>query len=215
MVAAAMVGAAVIGAAASNSAANKSASASKAGLKSSNALAAQSRSDALNLFGQGRTSAQQGIGGALDFYGQNSQKQIQPMIQGNMMAQQVAGQGGIQANNAILGLPVDMSFANNPQQVQADYSGINNARLPVLGANYTGGLDAAGNPIAATPQKTGQNLSGVAALDQKMGAGKDGYVVSPLNPDTWKPQNLATNPLLLGKKNADKLNPVKRLKKLF
>lgn len=50
------------------------------------------------------------------------------------MAQQAVGQGGIQANNAILGLPVDMSFANNPQQVETDYSGINNAQMPLLGS---------------------------------------------------------------------------------
>ena len=134
--AAAVVGAAVVGAAASNSAAKKAADSAKKGLKSSNALTAQSRQDALNLFGQGRESAQLGIGGALDFYQGNLQKRNQPLIQGNMMAQQAVGQGGIQANNAILGLPVDMSFANNPQQVTADYSGINSARLPMLGASY-------------------------------------------------------------------------------
>jgi hypothetical protein len=135
-VAVAVAGAAVIGGVASNQASKKTADAAKKGIKSSNALAGQSRQDAINLFGQGRDSAQLGIGGALDFYQDTAQQRNQPLIQGNMMAQQAMGQGGIQANNAILGLPVDMSFANTPQQVTADYSKINAAKIPQLGINY-------------------------------------------------------------------------------
>jgi len=135
-VATAVVGSAVIGGYSANKAAKESSSASKKGMEQSLALQKQARDDAVNLFSQGRSSAQAGIGSALNFYKDNAQAQSQPLIQGNMMGQQVLGQGGIQANNAILGLPVDMSFANNPQQVQADYTNINNAQLPQLGASF-------------------------------------------------------------------------------
>ncbi len=158
-VAVAVAGAAVVGGIASNQSAKKSADAAKKGIDSSNALAGQARTDAINLFSQGRDSAQLGIGKTLDFYKNNAQAANQPLIQGNMMAQQVAGQGGIQANNAILGLPVDMSFANNPQQVTADYSGINSAQLPVLGASFA--------EQQAARDATGQVLGDAAAAAKK------------------------------------------------
>jgi len=120
----------------SNKAGKEAAKGSQKGMEQSLALQKQAREDAINLFSQGRSSAQAGIGSALNFYKDNAQAQSQPLIQGSMMGQQVLGQGGIQANNAILGLPVDMSFANNPQQVQADYTNINNAQLPQLGASF-------------------------------------------------------------------------------
>lgn len=133
-VATAVVGAAAIGAYSADKAADKVASAGKKGIASTEALAKQARTDAINLFQQARISSQNGIGGALNFYQQNAQKRIAPAVQGNMAAQQILGQGATQANNAILGLPVDMSFANSPKQISADYSGINKAKLPTLGA---------------------------------------------------------------------------------
>ena len=133
-VATAVIGSAVIGAYSSNKAADKQADAAKKGIKSTERLAEQARNDATSLFNKGRQSRLLGQGAAFNLIKQNAQKVNQPLIQGNMMAQQAVGQGGIQANNAILGLPVDMSFANNPQQVQADYSGINNAQAPLLGS---------------------------------------------------------------------------------
>jgi len=135
-VATAVVGSALIGGYSANKAAGQQADSTEKGMKQSLGLQTQAREDAINLFSQGRSSAQAGIGSALNFYKDNAQAQSQPLIQGNMMAQQVLGQGGVQANNAILGLPVDMSFANNPQQVQADYTNINNAQLPQLGASF-------------------------------------------------------------------------------
>lgn len=132
----AVLGSAVIGGASSNKAADQQADAAKKGLEASTKLAEQSRLDAINLFNQGRQSRLLGQQGAFNFFQQNAPKRISPLIQGNMMAQQIAGQGGIQANNAILGLPVDMSFANQPQQVQADYSGVQNVQLPMLGGVY-------------------------------------------------------------------------------
>lgn len=136
-----VVAAAAVSAYSSDKAADKASDAAKKGIKSTEGLAAQARSDAVSLFNQGQQSRILGQGAAFNLIKQNAQKVNQPLIQGNMMAQQAVGQGGIQANNAILGLPVDMSFANNPQQVQADYSGINNAQMPMLGT----GTRAIGN----------------------------------------------------------------------
>jgi hypothetical protein len=128
------LGGSVIGGISSNNAAGKAADASRDGIAATQAAARQARSDAINLFQRGLNSAQTGIGSALNFYQKNADAKLQPFVQGNMAAQQVLGQGATQANNAILGLPVDMSFANNPRALSADYSGIQSARLPTLGA---------------------------------------------------------------------------------
>lgn len=130
-------------------AADKQASAAKKGIKSTERLANQARTDAVNLFNQGKQSRLLGRQSAFDFIKQNAQRSNAPLIQGNMMAQQVLGQGGIQANNAILGLPVDMSFANRPQQVQADYSGLN-VQLPNTSGNYN--VEGVTSQASAPPQ---------------------------------------------------------------
>lgn len=136
-VAAAVVGTTLLGAYSANKAASKMSDAAKKQISSTNNLANQARLDAQNLYSKAGQSAQAGIGGAVRFYQQNAEKRNAPLIQGNMMAQNVLGQGAQQANNAILGLPVDMSFANMPQQVNADYSGINSASLPILGSQQS------------------------------------------------------------------------------
>jgi len=149
VVAAAVIGSTIVGGVAANSAASKSASAAKSGIAESNALAQQARTDAINLFSRGLQSSTSGINSALNFYQDNAQGKAAPFIAGNVAAQKILGQGATQANNAILGLPVDMSFANNPTALAADYSGIKNAKLPVLG----GVLDREAAGI------TGQSLS--------------------------------------------------------
>jgi hypothetical protein len=132
-IAGAAVGSAVIGGASANNAANKSASAARSGIASTERLMNQARNDSINLFTRAIQSSQSGIDGALKFYQENAAARINPFVQGNMAAQRVIGQGATQANNAILGLPVDMAFANNPQALAADYSGITSASLPQLG----------------------------------------------------------------------------------
>jgi len=168
-VAAAIIGVSALGAYSANKAAGQQSDAAKKGMEQSLALQKQARDDAINLFSQGRSSAQAGIGSALNFYKDNAQAQSQPLIQGNMMGQQVLGQGGIQANNAILGLPVDMSFANNPQQVQADYTNINNAQLPQLGASFKEQEAArlAAIPVAkpAAEKKSGNGVLGMSGIE--------------------------------------------------
>ena len=161
-VATAVVGSAVIGAYASNRAADKAASASEKGIESSNALANQARTDAINLFQQARTSGQGGINAALNFYKNTSNTKIAPYVSGNIAAQQVLGKGATAAQNAILGLPVDMSFANAAQKAPADYSAIKNVKLPTLGASP---LSTTSTPSNTATSSGGQgNASGVKRL---------------------------------------------------
>ena len=150
-VATAVIGSAVVGGIASNKAAGKAADGSKKGIEATQQAARQARNDSINLFSRGMQSAQSGIGGALNFYQNNATAKVQPFVQGNIAAQQVLGQGATQANNAILGLPVDMSFANNPQSLSADYSGIKSAQLPILGASISANDPAGLNALLADP----------------------------------------------------------------
>lgn len=208
-VAAAAIGSAVIGAWSADNAANKSSDAAKKGIKSITALASQSRQDAVNLFNQGKRSRLLGQNAAFNLIKQNAQKVNQPLIQGNMMAQQAIGQGGIQANNAILGLPVDMSFANNPQQVQADYSGINEAQMPAVDQAYNVQpmLGSATGSTTAKPEE--KNIAGF---------GGSGPFKSLTDKDRFDLVELGKNPLGLSDKNYDKIKPsnvTKKVKKIL
>lgn len=130
VVAAAVIGGSVLGAGSSYLAADKQADATKKGINVSKELALQARNDAINLFGQGQQYGARGIQNAMDFYKKSAASVITPYVQGNVDAQNVIGQGAIQANNAILGMPVDMGFTQ-PRQIQADTSYLNAAQ-PVM-----------------------------------------------------------------------------------
>jgi len=134
-IATAVVGSAVIGAYSANKASKTAAKSAEKGLEQSTALADQSRTAATNLYNQARVSGQRGLTSAFDFYKQAAQSKYQPFIKANTAAQGIIGQGAQQANNAILGLPVDMSFTQ-PQQVQPDMSFLNNAQLPQMSGEY-------------------------------------------------------------------------------
>lgn len=129
-VATAIIGSSVIGAASSKSAANQQVKAQREGLAQSNVLQNRAITQAKDYFNLGQKSAQAGYQSALDLFKSSQASKYQPMIQGNVAAQRMIGLGATQANNAILGLPVDMSFANNPQAITPDFSAIQNAQLP-------------------------------------------------------------------------------------
>lgn len=135
MVATAILGSALIGGYSSNKAAKTSADATEKGMKQSAELADQSRKSALDLYNQSRVSGQRGLTSSFDYYKQAAQSKYQPFIQANTAAQGIIGQGLQQANNAILGLPVNTNFAQ-PQQVQHDMSFLNNAQLPQMAGEY-------------------------------------------------------------------------------
>ena len=136
--AAAILGASVIGAGASISASKSAAKGQAKGLAASQAMSNEAIGQAKDYFNIGQRSAQAGFQSALDFFKNVQPAKYEPMIQGNVAAQRVIGQGAQQANNAILGLPVDMSFANQQTAIQPNYSAIRSAQLPVLGGQQMG-----------------------------------------------------------------------------
>ncbi len=204
-VAGAAIGSALVGAYSSDKASDKVSDAATKGMNASERLMNQSRQDAVNLFNQGKRSRLLGQNAAFNLIKQNAQKVNQPLIQGNMMAQQAVGQGGIQANNAILGMPVDMSFANNPQQVQADYSGINEAQMPAVDQAYNVQplLGSASGSTSATPEE--KNIAGF---------GGDGPFLSLTDKKRFDLVELGKNPLGLSDKNYDKIDPKNVAKKV-
>jgi len=154
----------------SNAAADKQVSATKKGLEQTSAMAEQSRRDAIQLYNQGRQTGQRGLTSAFNFYKQSAPARYSPITQTGIAAQRVIGQGAQQANNAILGLPVDMGFAN-PQQVNPDLSFLQGAQLPELTGEYLpandprtsvlSGLAVKGDPFASgAVQQTAQNARG-------------------------------------------------------
>jgi hypothetical protein len=134
-VATAVIGSAVIGGYSANKAAKTAAKSADKGLAQSTALADQSRTNATNLYNQARVAGQRGLTSAFDYYKTAAQSKYQPFIRANTAAQGIIGQGAQQANNAILGLPVNMSFTQ-PQQVKPDMSFLNNAQLPQMAGEY-------------------------------------------------------------------------------
>jgi len=157
----AILGSAIIGGVASNKAAKENAKGINKGLDQSAAISKQARDDVVALFDSSAKRANVGIQEALSFYKQNAQKRMQPYAQANQAARNVIGQGAIQANNAILGLPVDMNQITQAQvQPQADYSGIMGAQVPVQEVNYAKTLDPQQaepqiGPVQAQPVATG------------------------------------------------------------
>ena len=169
-VAAAVVASAVIGAYSSNKAAKTQANATKKGLAQSNAMQQGAITQAKDYFNIGQKSANAGYQSALDLFKSSQKTKYQPMIQGNVAAQKMIGQGAIQANNAILGLPVDMSFANQPQALQPDYSAIQNAQLPTLGSQQIEPVQPQNQPQNQTglSQATGQQINPYRAFANRM-----------------------------------------------
>lgn len=158
-VAVAVGGSALVGGIASKNAADKASDATKKGLKQSGALSAQSRTDAINLYNQGKKSAQTGLGAAFDFYKKSAPARYSPITQSNAAAQEIIGQGAVQANNAILGMPVDMSFAQ-PQQINPNLSFLGAAQLPQMDAQYVDPLIAEREAAAQAALLAQQNKKG-------------------------------------------------------
>ncbi len=143
-------GALVVGAVGSYMAADEASDATKKGIKASTEITNRARNDAIALFSNAARRKGIGLDQALNFYKTNALKRMQPFVQGNQSAQNVIGQGAMQANNAILGLPVDMSFVNQAQP-NVDYSGIQAATLPQLG---TGIAETVNSPQTQVPTQT-------------------------------------------------------------
>ena len=161
VVAAAVIGSTLVGAAGAKSAAKQAARGQEKGLAASSALNKQAIGQAKDYFNIGQKSAQAGFQSALDFFKNAQPAKYEPMIQGNVAAQKMIGQGAQQANNAILGLPVDMSFANQQTAFQPNYAALQSAQVPALGGQQMGPQQTiapqAAAPVAANAIQQGVN----------------------------------------------------------
>lgn len=217
-VAVAVAGAAVVGAVASNQAAKKQQEGTEKGIEATKELASQARNDAINLFKSGQKSGIKGIQAAMDFYKNSANAVYQPYIQGNVAAQDVIGQGAIQANNAILGMPVDMGFTQ-PRQINPDLSYLQGAKLPEQDSMMLGGGD--GGASGAQAGGAGAQPAGPEVFSQDLqdfgnstGFG-GGQFMGLGDKRHFELDTIINNPLRLSDRNADKLNPVKGVKKVL
>jgi hypothetical protein len=192
----AVVVSAAAGAYASNKASKQQTKGIEKGIEASSALAQQARDDVNRLFQQGASQGRSGIEGAFNFYRQAAPQRMAPVTQGFQQGINVLGQGAQQANNAILGLPVDMSFTN--QQVQQAPAGyMDQAQLtqaPILGAADS----AAEQPTVEQAQPAQQGAKQPASTAQLM-----------------NPLNYAKNPLGGAKAIVKKIESKDPARKLF
>lgn len=197
----------------SNKASKQQSKGIQKGIDASAALAQQARSDVMKLWQQGSAQGRAGIEGAFDFYKQAAPKRMAPVTQGFQQGVNVLGQGAQQANNAILGLPVDMGFTNQ-QVAQAPEGYLDGAKLveaPMLGA------EAILTEQPTVNQAPGSGTNSPGTREQIRTAG--GLLADPLSKDRYDPINRLTNPLGLSegvqKKLESKSVAKKVLKKLF
>ena len=155
VVAAAVIGSTLVGVSASKSAAKSAAKGQEKGLQVSQEMSQQAIGQAKDYFNIGQRSSQAGFQSALDFFKNVQPAKYEPMIQGNLAAQRAIGQGAQQANNAILGLPVDMSFTNQQVALNPNYSAIRSAQLPVLGGQQIANEEA----MRPSPQPNPQYMN--------------------------------------------------------
>lgn len=147
-------------------ASDQAAAGQKKGMEQSLAITNQARQDVMKLFERSAANSGMGMKAALDYYKTAAPKRMTPYLQGSQQAQQVIGQGAVQANNAILGLPVDMGFVNQPQIVPGTDHMIG-AQIPVMdksaafsdsSAPLVSGNNASGQPSAPSIGDMGKKL---------------------------------------------------------
>lgn len=204
-VAGAVVVSAGVSAYSSKKAGEQAAEGQKKGMDQSLSITNQARDDVMRLFQQSSQQSALARNQALDFYKQNAVKRIAPYQAGNMAAQQAIGQGATQANNAILGLPVDMGFANQPQQIQADYSGVASAQLPQGGGLDVSQIQQSQQTPAQAPAEQEKNIAGF---------GGSGPFLGLTDKKRFDLVELGKNPLGLNDKNLDKISPSNVTKKV-
>lgn len=129
VVAAAVIGSTVVGGYSSYKAGKEQRKGVEKGLEQSSDISQQARQDVLSLFDRSAQSARMGSKGAFDFYKRVAPERMAPYLQGNEQARQAVTIGAQQANNAILGQPVDMQAINQPG-VQPDMGYLEEAEMP-------------------------------------------------------------------------------------
>jgi hypothetical protein len=191
----------------SNKASKEQTAGTQKGIEASSALAQQARADVTRLFDLGSKQGRAGLEGAFNFYKQAAPQRIAPVTQGYNQAIGVLGQGAQQANNAILGLPMDMGFTNQ-QAIQAPTGYMDSAVLPAAQQS----IEPVG-PQQFPAQQSEASKSGNKS-DAILTAG--GYAASPK--DMLNPMTAITNPLGsmgFGDKITKNLDPISSTKKLL
>jgi len=122
--------AAVVGAVSSDGAADKAAKGQKKGMEQSLDITNRARQDVMNLFDQSAKSSRLGMQQAMDYYKKAATQRMTPFLQGSKAAQNAIGAGAQQAQNAILGLPVNMQAINQTAPVQQHSTYMIGAELP-------------------------------------------------------------------------------------
>lgn len=105
----------------------------------------QARNDALLAYGAAAPNRNMGFEAALNSLMQSGRGQLQAGQQGNMAAQNQLIQGLPQMQNALLGLPVDMS-GFQPQQLGYDTSFLTNQLPDFQGPGFVFGGNNMSNP---------------------------------------------------------------------
>lgn len=200
----AIVVSAVAGAVSSDRAADKQSKGVQKGLDQSAQLANQARADVMGLFDRSARISGMTFETMMDYYKTAAPKRMSPYLQGNKQAQTVIGQGAQQANNAILGLPVDMSFTNQPQIVPGtDHL---NVDLPDYNKAVNEEITKENEAIAEAQKSTKKDPGYLTG---------GGIFRSPLDKNMLDPKERLENPLGLSDSLSKKLNPKNVLKKLF
>jgi len=147
--------------------------------------AERSREDALPLFDAAQESRERGFQGALDVFGQTIPQQADVFQQGNVGAQQALLAGQQQQQNAILGLPANLS-GFQPQALQFD-SSFAQQQLP-----QAEGFQAAPTPSAilagAGEARLGNVLSGIKTNEDLFRAASRGEIpdISAKDQKFWR-----------------------------
>ena len=102
-------------------------------------LAAKARNDALNIFPVADENRNLGFQAALDVFGQSAPQQLSAIQQGNVGGQQALLAGLPQIQNALLGLPTDLSGLQ-PQAIQFD-PGFLQQQLPQFASSFGAIMD--------------------------------------------------------------------------
>lgn len=146
----------------------------------------QARSDLGRLFTEAGAQGQQGFQGALDVFKDVVPQQSTIFQQGNLNAQNTLLSGLAQQQNAILGGNVDLSVLQPSQQINPDFSFLNQQQAPTtagLNTNNGNGLfDFRTNNERQLQNFT--DLSGGQRLDQVLGnfgGVGQGFLGQPLN----------------------------------
>lgn len=137
LIAAALAGSTILNAVTSKNAADAQADGVNKSIKSTTELSNRARDDAMKLYSSGMLAGRKASQKVIDFYTSSIPNVIKPMQQGNVLGQKTLYNGMNQANNALLGLPVDTSFAA-PQQINADYGFLKNVPSVDQGATPAG-----------------------------------------------------------------------------